>query len=270
VPSAETVLSELERIAAEGRAAWWFEPPLAAVAEHLARKLPEVAAGEALASVHGADLWLACACAGGDEAAIAAFDRLFAEDLARAHRRASTSRVALDDFLQILRIKLMGSATPKIHEYAGLGPLRAWVRTVATRTLLDLNRPAHAKERSADDGVFLAIPAPGDAPDLAYAKRLYGDALREAVQDAAAALSPEERNILREHYARGLSIDQLAKLHGYHRATAARRVQSARETLLAGVRSRLGERLGLANQELESALRLVQSEINITLERLLA
>lgn len=269
-PDDAAIALQLARVASEGRAKWPFDLPLSRIAEHLGAKLPESDADAALASVHGADLWLACACAEGDGAAIAAFDALFADDLVRAHARARTTKIALDDFVQAVRVKLMSSEQPKIRDYIGLGPLRAWVRTVATRTLLDMARPSYLNERPTDDGKFLDVPAPADAPDLAYAKRLYGAAMHTAIQDAAAALSPEERNVLREHYARGLTVDQIAQLHGYHRATAARRVQRARDALLDGIRALLAERLGLSGAELESVLRLVQSEIDVTLERVLA
>ena len=270
MPDDAAIAAELGRVAAEGRAAWMFALSLTRIAEHLGAKLPETRVLDALASVEGADLWLACSCAEGDAAAIGAFDALFANDLVRAYERARTTKIALDDFVQAVRVKLMSTAHPKIRDYVGFGPLRAWVRTVATRTLLDMTRPLYLKERPTDDAKFLEVPAPTDAPDLAYAKRLYGVAMQQAIQDAAAALTPEERNVLRDHYARGLTVDQIAQLHGYHRATAARRVQRARDALLEGIRLLLAERLGLSGAELESVLRLVRSQMNVTLERVLA
>jgi len=216
-----------------------------------------------------ADLFLAFACAEGDAKALAAFDKAHAADVRRAFARARANGIALEDFEQALRQKLFAQPAPKIREYGGTGHLRGWVRVVATRTLLDMARPAHLSERPSADDAFLKVPAPADAPDLAYLKRLYSSEVEEAMKAAAASLTPEERNFLREHYAQGLSVDQIGQLHGVHRATAARRVQRAREALLARVHEHLASRLRLSEAELASVLRLVQSEIHVTLERVL-
>ena len=223
----------------------------------------------ALESLHSADLRLACACAAGDGRALAAFDHRFATDLRRVHARAETTKIRLDDFVQALREKLFVSPQRRIEEYGGRAPLRSWVRVVATRTLLDLARPSYLTELHADENTFLQVPAPGDDPDVAFAKRLYGAAVLEAVQEAARDLSPQERNVLREHYARGLSIDQIGRLHRVHRATAARRVQRARELLVDKVRALLVARFKLSGRDLESVLRLLRSAMHITLERVL-
>jgi RNA polymerase sigma-70 factor (ECF subfamily) len=215
------------------------------------------------------DEQLARSCARDDASALAAFEARFSADLRRVHASARTTKVSLEDFLQGLRLKLFVARPPKILEYAATGPLRAWVRTVATRTLLDMARPAHLNERATDDAL-LEVPAPSDDPDLAYLKRLYGAATKAALRDAARTLSPEERNVLREHYARALSIDQIAALHGCHRATAARRIERARERLLGEVRVLLREKLGISERSLESVLRLVKSDLHVTLDRVLS
>src|SRR5262249_27998389 len=107
-------------------------------------------------------------------------------------------------------------------------------------------------------------------PDLAYLKRLYGAATKNALREAARALSPEERNVLRDAYARSLSIDQIAGIHGCHRATAARRIERARDRLLTTVRVVLRDKLGVSERALESVLRLVKSDLHVTLERVLS
>jgi RNA polymerase sigma-70 factor (ECF subfamily) len=178
-------------------------------------------------------------------------------------------RVGYDDFLQVFRQKLFSAPSPKIAEYGGMGDLRAWLRVVATRTALDLVRAQRRVERPTADDDILAVPAPGDDPDLAYLKSVYGNEVARAIEEAAKELSPEERNVLREHYAQGLTIDQIGAVHGIHRATAARRVERAREQLAANARRILGERLGVSDSELDSVMRLVQSEMRISFKRVL-
>ncbi len=82
-------------------------------------------------------------------------------------------------------------------------------------------------------------------------------------------MPPEERNVLRDHYAQGLGIDQIAAIHGIHRATAARRLATAREAILRETRQLLMQRLKVSRAELESVVRLIESQMHVTMERIL-
>jgi RNA polymerase sigma-70 factor (ECF subfamily) len=66
-----------------------------------------------------------------------------------------------------------------------------------------------------------------------------------------------------------MSIDEIATAYGIHRATAARRVNRARDALLADTRRRMSERLRLNSKELDSVLGLVESRLHASVRRLL-
>ena len=66
-----------------------------------------------------------------------------------------------------------------------------------------------------------------------------------------------------------MTIDEIAAAFGIHRATAARRVTSARDKLLADTRRRLLEKLSLESRELDSIFRLIESRLHISMGRLL-
>src|SRR5262249_24103357 len=88
---------------------------------HVAR-LVEASADptQALPSLHAGDLYLACACAHGDPAAIAHFDRQFLSDVREALARMDKSAAFIKDVAQIVRQKLLvsdGAAAPKIADY---------------------------------------------------------------------------------------------------------------------------------------------------------
>lgn len=121
-----------------------------------------------------------------------------------------------------------------------------------------------------DEPGALPLEAPGDDSEMAYLKGRYAIEVKAAFEEAARALDAEERNVLREHYAGKLGIDQLAAVHGIHRATAARRFASAREAVLRRTRQILTERLRLSHGELESVVRLVESRMHVTVERVFA
>src|SRR5438270_7708306 len=92
---------------------------------------------------HQADIELARACASGDPGAIERFDAELASCVDRAVRKIGGDRGAVDEVTQRLRERLL-VGTPeraaRITEYTGRGPLRAWLRVVATRELLDMRR----------------------------------------------------------------------------------------------------------------------------------
>jgi RNA polymerase sigma-70 factor (ECF subfamily) len=260
------VRTEVERLAREGAGAW---PSLRLEEDvffaHLARHAPTL---DHLGRVRAADLWLACACARGDQAAIAELERVHAGDMRAVYAQVRGAKVPFDELVQVLRTKLYVGDRPKIAEYSGIGELKSWLRVTGVRTLVDLARATPNRERPLPDEGPVAIPAPGDDPEMLYLKRTYHAEMRRAFEDAAKQLSPEERNALREHYAHDLSIDQIAAMHGIHRATAARRIASAREAVLRNTRQLLMQRLRLSRAELESVVRMIESQMHVTVERI--
>jgi RNA polymerase sigma-70 factor (ECF subfamily) len=67
-----------------------------------------------------------------------------------------------------------------------------------------------------------------------------------------------------------LTVDILGRLHGVHRATAARWVEAARASVVRAVRRHLRGTLGLGASELDSIVGLVKSGLDVSLTRLLA
>jgi RNA polymerase sigma-70 factor, ECF subfamily len=67
----------------------------------------------------------------------------------------------------------------------------------------------------------------------------------------------------------GLTIDELATMHRVHRATVARWLVAAREQLTADARSRFITLAGLEGSDLGHAGELVESQLTVSLGRLL-
>ena len=137
----------------------------------------------------------------------------------------------------------------------------------ALRTALNL-RQAAGPAAPAASGVLPERAGP-DA-ELGFLKQHYAREFREAFDAALAALDVDQRNVLRLHFLDGLSIDQLGRTYGVHRATAARWVVRGRQALLAETRSRLRERWRMSEPELDSVLRQVRSQLDVTLRWLRA
>lgn len=242
----------------------------------LAERLPEDAELETLARFNLTGLYIACGCLLGDARAVAAFRERYHPVIERALAAIELPRATREDAAQSIFQKLFLGDTesrPKICHYAGEGELETWLRVVATRHAIDLARRERAGHRNLDEESQLLDLAAGDSdPELALLKERYRVEFKEAFQEAFATLGREERNLLRYQVLEGLSIDEIGLLYQVHRATAARRLARVREKLLDTTRETLLARLRLQPEgsEFESILRLIQSELQVSITRLLA
>jgi RNA polymerase sigma-70 factor, ECF subfamily len=242
----------------------------AALATRLAAQPDPVSA---LAHLRVDDLFLAQWCATGDARAIAAFERVHRGELDAVCGRFKKLAASDDEMRQALRIKLfVGAAgkTPRIADYSGFGFLQNWVRVTALRSLVDLARSERARkleELFADDDL-LAL-AGTDSIDSRYTRDQINRAIKQAFARAISALAPRQRNFLRHAHVDALTLDQIAALYGIHRATVARTLAQARETMMTQTRRELADELGLADEQLESIVRAADSRIDLSLSRVL-
>jgi RNA polymerase sigma-70 factor (ECF subfamily) len=255
---------------ADARAAWPNVnlDELAFVAQVTAR-LPVDVTSEQASAVHAADLWIAAACAAGDATAIAAFDATYLDPLGGVLRATGLDPDQIDEVRQELRRKLLVSQgeIPRIADYSGRADLRTWIRTAAIRAGIDLVR--QRRDLPIEDEELAVLPAIADDPEVAHLKNRYRDELRTAIQEAIAELPPRDRLLLKYHYIDGFSIDRIGAMYDVHRATAARWLGSAREALSGRTHRMLCDQLGLTSSQLRSVARLVESQLDLSLRRLL-
>jgi RNA polymerase sigma-70 factor, ECF subfamily len=225
----------------------------------------------ALARAHSDDLYLVAAIVGGDVNAIAVFEAEAIEPIARVLAHMQPSAVLVDEVKQLVRTKLLladGERGVRVGEYSGRGELRSWVGVIATREALSLLR-REAKTATPGDDALLAMPSPLTGPELGFLKERYRDEFRAAFTAALAELTPRDRNSLRHHYVHGLTIDQLATMYGVHRSNAARRIAKGRDALLSATRRRLVLGLNVDRVEFDSIMRLIESRIDVSIQRML-
>jgi RNA polymerase sigma-70 factor (ECF subfamily) len=236
-----------------------------AVAEFLSERLEGPALEGALAAAPVEDLALAALCARGDRAAQQAFEAyLTAVEQVRV---GGAQRHHLDELKQQLRVQLLvahGEKPPGLTAYRGRGPLRAWLRIIATRELVRLVR---GDGRGSTTEVE-ELASTGD-PALDQLKATYRTEFAAALRDAITDLSFEDRLLLRQQIADQLTVDQIGAAHGIHRGTASRWLARAREALLLATQRRLGERLDLPDEEIASVIRLVHSRLDVSVVRYL-
>jgi RNA polymerase sigma-70 factor (ECF subfamily) len=259
----ETLIAER---CAEARAA---HPRLGLAAADFAAYLSARAPDEAaLRSRNAADLYLACAAARADAAALATFEAEILDRLAPALIRAGAGAI-LDEVKQVVRERLLvapAGRDPRITDYAGEGTLVTWVRVVALRAAATIRRGAQ-RSRAREHEALLDTPLPVDSPDLAHLRRRYAGDFKAAFEAGVAGLGPRDRNLLRQHLLDGLTIDDLGALYQINRVTAARWLSRAREEVARATRKALAARLRLSPAELDSVLRLVRSDLDLSIGR---
>ncbi len=219
-----------------------------------------------LARLRTADLWLACACGGGDRAALTAFERAYGRDIDVALASLGAPGHVADEARQIVRTRLFVAAPgaePVIHRYGGRGDLRAWVRATTVRAAIDLIRGARREIPTEDVG--LEAPISERDPELAQLRTRYGAEFKEAFGEAFAALARPDRVLLRYRYVDDLDVDGIGAIYRVHRSTAARWLQRIRNELLEDTRARLAARLAVATSELDSILRFIGSQLDASI-----
>jgi RNA polymerase sigma-70 factor (ECF subfamily) len=273
LPSAQPVFSEspdlelrLATILETAEKAWpELSLPPEAFLPYVALRVADPAA---LASVRAADLYLACGCVRRDPRALSAFEARVLPEIKGSLAKMNLG-TKMEDVMQGLRRQLLvgeDGAAPGIAEFKGTGDLRGWLRVTATRAALKLLRK-EKREVPTDDDALLARSAATADPELLYVKEVYRAQLKSAFQAALDSLTDREKNLLRQHVVDDLTIDDLAALYQVHRATAARWLTKARESLLSRTRKNFMHNTRVDRAECESILRMVQSQLDGTIRR---
>ncbi len=268
-PAAESIESALRAADAAGRAAFPDVPLDAeAFAAHVAGHVRTRADVEgAIAALHAADLFLACACSLGIPAALAEFERAQLSRVPALVRRIDRSPAFADEVAQAMREAFLVPARGggrRIAEYSGRGALSSWVRVVAVRTALRLRAERRGAGVPLDGELEGRLPGVVD-PELDYLKLQYRRAYEEAVEAVLAALPDRDALLLKLHYVDGLNIDRIGALFGMHRSTVARWRASVRRSLLASTREELRRRVPMTESEFESVLALVRSQLVVSI-----
>lgn len=218
-----------------------------------------------LGSIILQDHYLAFACAAGDPHGVTACDAIlvrearFAADAARLHASLR------DEAIQIVRTQLFAprpDRPPAIRDYAGRGALRSWLRVSVSRELVRLSKAQNRHVELEDQ--LMVDPGFGDDPALEALKSKYRAELATAFRTALTDLPPRERTLLRYQVVDGLTVDEIGTIFRVHRATAARWIAKIRDDLVARTRALVGIALGVDTEEAASIVRLVQSQLDVS------
>ncbi len=243
--------------------------------EYLGGRALSEQGGEGLAQLQVSDLLLACACCSGAshmrQKAIVAFEEHCHGELERGLARLSLTADLRDEIGQSLMSRLFLSeeeGKEGIRKYSGRGPLQAWYRVTALREGLDLVR-RQTRKREVHSAIKLEDRMVSLDPELEYLKQRYRSHFKEAFKFSLENLSCEDRNMLRHQVLGGLTLSEIGTIYSLHLSSVARRLQRIRNLLLDATASHLQRELGVDERELASIMRLIQSQLEVSLARVL-
>ena len=224
----------------------------------------------ALDELRAEELYLAYACVNGDAHALAEFEHHFMTPVGLG---IDGSTASADDVRQLLRERLYtdhDGSPPLLAKYGGRGRLRGWLRTVAVRLARrarGVNNPASPTR--AGDSDIEEVPGQASDPELSMLKARYRTEFNAAFKSAINSLGDRDRTLLAMEVIDGLSHDQIAAAYRVHRTTVVRWLARAQETVLDLTREFLARELSVAPGEVDSIIRLVRTQLDITLPRYL-
>ncbi|HEY6640878.1 hypothetical protein [Povalibacter sp.] len=213
-----------------------------------------------------ADMFLACACVERIPAAVAEFLAAFGERIPQYLGKLARNADLVAEVRQILVTRcVIGDANkaPALMAYSATGSLEGWLRATAVREALSMHREGDRHASDADAALEAQISWVDH--EISLFKQIYREPVSHAFATACAALDAEDRALLRLHYVDGVTTAKLATMFGISRATLIRRLAASRALLVERVKAALKVASGVADQDVDSVLRLVRSQIDLRL-----
>lgn len=224
-----------------------------------------------LGDLKGADLYIAIACVDGDERAVGAVRDLLAKEVTYAATKTTATRDQIAEVTASISHVLFVDQPERpaaLRGYSGRGYLKGYLSVIASRELFALVNRGRREVAIDDDGVLDRL-VPASDPELSILRAQYRDVVDDAMRAALKTLDDRGRALLRYAFVDGWTVDRVGQLYNVHRSTAARWIAGVREKLGDSIRDELAKRLEVEVDEVDSIIRLVQSRIDVSLDRVL-
>lgn len=182
-----------------------------------------------LEQIQADDLFMALACANGNERAWWEFDQQHRSYLERVARHLAKTELDAQEVIDSVYVELYGTRVvdgervSKFSTYSGRGSLRGWLRTVIWHSLVDLHRAGHDElsldemtENIGEGAAHAAFmqPAQGGEADMVdkIARDRYRNATVDAIGNAFSGLEDHEKLILLYYHVENLKLREIARL----------------------------------------------------------
>jgi RNA polymerase sigma-70 factor len=263
---AETFCRTIERLyARSGADAWKLSLAEFSAALHrgVSRRFADVAISppiaeqiEFLESLHVEDLALATACLAGQESAWEHFVERYRPVVASFARATIGDRSQADEVTDSIWADLYGFRTgdgshrAPLEHYHGRSGLASWLRVVVARREADAWRVSRRTE-SLDgngNGARRGINASAEHSDPDRNRLI--PMLRDALDDALAALDSRDKLRLSYYYVQELTLAQIAAIAGEHESTVSRSLARTRVEIRRAVERVLKRKFRLSDDQI--------------------
>jgi len=249
-----------------------------------------------ISELQSADLYLALACARGNESAWWEFDRKYRSFVERLARHLLTTRADADEVIDHIYAELFGTKMvngvrqSKFRTYTGRGTLQGWLRAVVSHAVIDFYR------RRQDEISLDKLEESGEESKmrhsrLAHAHRAEESMLATVVREryrtvtaasldhALASLDDHEKLLLLYYHVDGLKLREIARLvqepmspirkwfqrrarsGRVHESTVMRWLEKAYEKVSAGFEAELANKHGLTREEIEICMSIATDDL---------
>lgn len=175
------------------------------------------------------DLFMALACASGNERAWWEFDQNHRAYLERIARHLASSDANAQEVVDTVYVELYGTRVvdgkrvSKFSTFSGRGSLRGWLRTVVWHSLVDLHRTSHDEvsldemtENIGESQTQASFAEPAMENEVQMIDRLTRDRYRkttlESIEKAFAELDHHEKLLLLYYHVENLKLREIARL----------------------------------------------------------
>ncbi len=249
-----------------------------------------------LRQIQAEDLFLALACANGNERAWWEFDQQHRSYMERVARHLARTEIDAQEVIDSVYVELYGTRmvdgerVSKFATYSGRGSLRGWLRTVIWHSLIDLHRASH-DEVSLDEMTetvgeghahsnFAEPQLGGEAQMIdRIARDRYRKATLAAIENAFASLDNHEKLLLLYYHVENLKLREIARmvehsespLRGWFQRKSANRESNPESrihesTIMRWLEKSYAKVLKTFRAELQTAHELGDEELEICME----
>jgi RNA polymerase sigma-70 factor (ECF subfamily) len=253
----------------KGHAAWpQFDPGAEALLTFLAARCDTTQ--DPLVSLRreflAEGVWLACACERQDRQALEELAGVIGRICSVVARKFSRPLDA-DELTQRTsqRLLLPGpDGKTRLSTWAGRAPLEDWLKAVVARMAADLSQVA-VKEIPLEEAALEVLSTVQSDPEVSLLRQRFQGEFKAAFRKALETLPQRDRNLIRQHLIDRISLDDLAKMQGVHRATVARWLAAARSMVLVETRRHLADAMKISPNDVASLVGQLQSQLDVSL-----
>jgi RNA polymerase sigma-70 factor len=265
-----------------------FETFLLKVSNIIRKQLPIESASassvkdvqDLLENLRWQELFLATACAGGDEAAWEIFRTQYQSVIRKTALRALGNTADAQELADTLLTDLFLPSTPgsskgdnKIGQYHGMGSLEGWIKVVIHRLAIDRFR-IQQKNVSLED---LAVEPASTEPARQTSHSIEHFEMQKALAmvsgsltAALAQLSTQEKLVLNLYYLQNVNLKEIGKWLKVHESTVSRLLERLKAQLRKAVNKRLQDEFKIKKVEIPHIIELAHSHLEIDLRTILS